>query len=122
VIQPNGLVDDFSRKAEAAVRVGRRAHARDPAIRPNLRQPDNTFRPEFGTRELRRLIYSELETQLAHAMLADEVHEGDRVAARWDREQKVVFELQAQAEAVEQTGSSQRGEDRGFRYRPRNIS
>jgi ATP-dependent Clp protease ATP-binding subunit ClpC len=80
------------------------------------------FRPEFGTRELRRLIYSELETQLAHAMLADEVHEGDRVAARWDREQKVVFELQAQAEAVEQTGSSQRGEDRGFRYRPRNIS
>jgi ATP-dependent Clp protease ATP-binding subunit ClpC len=80
------------------------------------------FRPEFGTRELRRLIYSELETQLAHAMLADEVHEGDRVAARWNREQKVVFELQAQAEAVEQTGSSQRGEDRGFRYRPRNIS
>jgi hypothetical protein len=43
VIQPNGLVDDFSRKAEAAVRVGRRAHARDPAIRPNLRQPDNTL-------------------------------------------------------------------------------
>ena len=37
------------------------------------------FRPEFGARELRRLIRSELETQLARAMLANEVQEGDRV-------------------------------------------
>src|SRR5829696_7527237 len=42
VIQPDVLVDDFSRKAAAAVRVGRCAHARDPAIRPNLRQLNNT--------------------------------------------------------------------------------
>ncbi|MBL7405386.1 hypothetical protein INQ30_23855, partial [Escherichia coli] len=46
-------------------------------------------------RELRRLIRSELETQLARAMLADEVHEGDRVLARWDgSQQKVVLEPQ----------------------------
>ena len=42
------------------------------------------FRPEFGARELRRLIRSELETQLARAMLASEVKEGDKVRARWD--------------------------------------
>jgi ATP-dependent Clp protease ATP-binding subunit ClpC len=54
------------------------------------------FRPEFGARELRRLIRSEIETQLARAMLANEVHEGDRVRARWDSaEQKVVLEPQA---------------------------
>jgi len=53
------------------------------------------FRPEFGARELRRLIRSQLETQLARAMLANEVHEGDRVLARWDGEAgKVVLEPQ----------------------------
>src|SRR5918997_479517 len=58
------------------------------------------FRPEFGAPELRRLIRSEIETQLARAMLANEVHEGDRVRARWDSaEQKVVLEGQARPEA-----------------------
>lgn len=57
------------------------------------------FRPEFGARELRRLIRSELETQLARALLAGEVHEGDRVLARWDgSQQKVVLEPQAKAD------------------------
>jgi ATP-dependent Clp protease ATP-binding subunit ClpC len=42
------------------------------------------YRPEFGARELKRLIRSTLETGLARAMLADEVHDGDRVRARWD--------------------------------------
>ena len=42
------------------------------------------FRPEFGARELRRLIRSELETRLAGAMLGGEVREGDTVLARWD--------------------------------------
>ncbi|MBB4039887.1 ATP-dependent Clp protease ATP-binding subunit ClpC [Microvirga flocculans] len=61
------------------------------------------FRPEFGARELRRLIRSELETQLARAMLANEVHEGDRVLARWDsHEQKVVLEPQPKAEGATQ--------------------
>jgi ATP-dependent Clp protease ATP-binding subunit ClpC len=50
------------------------------------------FRPEFGARELRRLIRSELETKLARAMLAGEVHDGDRVTVRWDRDaRKVTF-------------------------------
>ena len=53
------------------------------------------YRPEFGARELRRLIRTELETQLARAMLADEVQEGDRVLARWEpTEGKVVLEPQ----------------------------
>jgi ATP-dependent Clp protease ATP-binding subunit ClpC len=42
------------------------------------------YRPEYGARELRRLIRSELETRLARAMLAEEVREGDHVVARWD--------------------------------------
>src|SRR3954452_7115434 len=42
------------------------------------------YRPEYGARELRRLIRSELETRLARAMLAEEVREGDHVSARWD--------------------------------------
>ncbi len=59
------------------------------------------FRPEFGARELRRLIRSELETQLARAMLANEVHENDRVLARWDAgQQKVVLEPQAKPDVV----------------------
>jgi ATP-dependent Clp protease ATP-binding subunit ClpC len=54
------------------------------------------FQPEFGARELRRLIRSELETQLARAMLANEVHENDQVLARWDADQqKVVLEPEA---------------------------
>ncbi len=65
------------------------------------------FRPEFGARELRRLIRSELETQLARAMLANEVHEGDRVIARWDsHEQKVMLEPQPKAEGDAQAGNA----------------
>ncbi|MBS3652096.1 ATP-dependent Clp protease ATP-binding subunit [Pseudaminobacter sp. 19-2017] len=59
------------------------------------------FRPEFGARELRRLIRSELETQLARAMLANEVQEGDRVLARWDGDQqRVVLEPQPKADSA----------------------
>jgi ATP-dependent Clp protease ATP-binding subunit ClpC len=51
------------------------------------------FRPEFGARELRRLIRTELETQLARSMLANEINEGDAVSARWDgAQQKVVLD------------------------------
>ncbi|WP_281349018.1 ATP-dependent Clp protease ATP-binding subunit [Microvirga thermotolerans] len=65
------------------------------------------FRPEFGARELRRLIRSELETQLARAMLANEVHEGDRVIARWDsHEQKVMLEPQPKVEGEAQAGGA----------------
>ncbi|WP_442000606.1 ATP-dependent Clp protease ATP-binding subunit [Microvirga sp. 2TAF3] len=57
------------------------------------------YRPEFGARELRRLIRSEIETQLARAMLANEVEEGQRVLARWDGTQhKVIIEPQPKAQ------------------------
>ena len=49
------------------------------------------FRPEFGARELRRLIRTELETELARAMLANEVSEGDKVTARWDGERRKIM-------------------------------
>jgi ATP-dependent Clp protease ATP-binding subunit ClpC len=59
------------------------------------------YRPEFGARELRRLIRSQIETQLARAMLANDVREGQRVLARWDREQdKVVLEPQAEPDSA----------------------
>jgi len=66
------------------------------------------FRPEFGARELRRLIRSELETQLARAMLANEVQEGDRVLARWDKDQqRVALEPQPKAAgATKATGAT----------------
>ena len=44
------------------------------------------YRPEYGARELRRVIRSELETQLARAMLAGDVKEGSTVVARRDAE------------------------------------
>ena len=51
------------------------------------------FRPEFGARELRRLIRSELETELAREMLSGRIEDGDKVRVAWSAdEQKVVFE------------------------------
>jgi ATP-dependent Clp protease ATP-binding subunit ClpC len=51
------------------------------------------YRPEYGARELRRLLRSELETQLAKAMLTGEVKEGETVLARRDPELgRVIFE------------------------------
>ena len=58
------------------------------------------FRPEFGARELRRLIRSELETRLASALLGGEVSEGDTVRARWNAGQ-VVLEPRRAPEAPE---------------------
>jgi ATP-dependent Clp protease ATP-binding subunit ClpC len=51
------------------------------------------FQPEYGARELRRLIRSELETSLARAMRVNELQEGQRVVARWDAvQQRLVLE------------------------------
>ncbi len=51
------------------------------------------FQPEYGARELRRLIRSELETELARAMLGGSVEDGDKVRVTWSPEdQKVAFE------------------------------
>jgi ATP-dependent Clp protease ATP-binding subunit ClpC len=56
------------------------------------------YRPEYGARELRRLIRSELETELARAMLTNEIRDGDKVRARWDAaEQRVLLEPQRPA-------------------------
>jgi ATP-dependent Clp protease ATP-binding subunit ClpC len=56
------------------------------------------YRPEFGARELRRLIRSELETRLASEMLDGRIQEGSKVAARWDEERKrVVLEAKGPA-------------------------
>jgi ATP-dependent Clp protease ATP-binding subunit ClpC len=50
------------------------------------------FQPEYGARELRRLIRSQLETELARAMLGGNVEDGDRVRVRWSTDdQKVTF-------------------------------
>jgi ATP-dependent Clp protease ATP-binding subunit ClpC len=61
---------------------------------------DAGYRPEFGARELRRLIRATLETELARNMLGGEVREGDRVRVRWDAAaHHVVLEPQREAAA-----------------------
>ncbi|WP_281966847.1 ATP-dependent Clp protease ATP-binding subunit [Roseovarius nanhaiticus] len=53
---------------------------------------DAGFQPEYGARELRRLIRSQLETELARAMLGGIVEDGDKVRAMWsDQDQKITF-------------------------------
>ncbi|SFP98502.1 ATP-dependent Clp protease ATP-binding subunit ClpC [Tranquillimonas alkanivorans] len=49
---------------------------------------DVGFRPEYGARELRRLIRSELETKLARDMLSGRIQDGDRVCAHWSDEDR----------------------------------
>jgi ATP-dependent Clp protease ATP-binding subunit ClpC len=69
-------------------RVRRTAHAQGVELELDASLVDHLategYRPEYGARELKRLIRSTLETELARAMLADEVHDGERVRARWD--------------------------------------
>jgi ATP-dependent Clp protease ATP-binding subunit ClpC len=51
------------------------------------------FRPEFGARELRRLIRSELETELAREMLSGRIEDGDKVRVAWTADdQKITFQ------------------------------
>jgi ATP-dependent Clp protease ATP-binding subunit ClpC len=51
------------------------------------------YKPEFGARELKRLIRSELETALAREMLGGSIGKGDHASARWDdKAERVVFE------------------------------
>jgi ATP-dependent Clp protease ATP-binding subunit ClpC len=71
------------------------------------------FQPEFGARELRRLIRSELETELARAMLGGSVEDGDRVRVAWSSDdQKITFEtLEAQAEESAETAEQDEGSD-----------
>ncbi|HYZ62590.1 MAG TPA: AAA family ATPase [Acetobacteraceae bacterium] len=70
------------------------------------------FRPEFGARELRRLIRSEFESRLARALLRGDVQEGDRVTARWDAQaQHVALEPQRRTEPPAQKEEAETGQD-----------
>lgn len=56
------------------------------------------YKPEFGARELKRLIRSELETALAREMLGGGIGKADHASARWDdKAERVVFERQEPA-------------------------
>ena len=79
------------------------------------------YQPEFGARELRRQIRSQLETKLAGAMLRGEIGEGDTVKFLHDRAADAVrWEKQA---AAERAGRAEEEEERaprgGERERPR---
>lgn len=50
------------------------------------------FMPEFGARELRRRIQSEVETKLAKEMLKGEVKEGDQVKISYNDKDGVIIE------------------------------
>jgi ATP-dependent Clp protease ATP-binding subunit ClpC len=57
------------------------------------------YKPEFGARELKRLIRSELETALAREMLGGGIGKGDHATARWDdKAERVSFERTAAPE------------------------
>ena len=61
------------------------------------------YQPEFGARELRRQIRSQLETKLAGAMLRGDIGEGDTVKFLYDRgEDAVRLEKQAATERAEE--------------------
>jgi ATP-dependent Clp protease ATP-binding subunit ClpC len=85
-------------------RVKRTAHGQgvtlafDPSLVDYLAEVG--YQPEFGARELRRRIRTDVETRLASAMLNGGVAEGDTAALRYDRErQRVVIDTGAAAGA-----------------------
>ena len=51
---------------------------------------DVSYQPEYGAREMRRVIRTEIETRLAKAMLSGDVSEGDQVLVRYDKKSKKV--------------------------------
>lgn len=46
---------------------------------------DVGYQPDFGARELRRKIRTEVETRLASALLNDEIHSGQTVVVKYDQ-------------------------------------
>ncbi|MGZ6126187.1 MAG: ATP-dependent Clp protease ATP-binding subunit, partial [Myxococcales bacterium] len=77
------------------------------------------YEPQYGARELRRQIRSQLETVLAGAMLRGEIGEGDTVIFRYDRDASAVrWEKKAAArragsgaEAEEEKQRASRGKE-----------
>jgi ATP-dependent Clp protease ATP-binding subunit ClpC len=56
------------------------------------------YRPEFGARELRRLIRQRVETQLATNLLQDQLQEGDSATVAYDKDlDKVTLSKQVEA-------------------------
>ncbi len=77
------------------------------------------FRPEFGARELRRLIRSELETELAREMLSGRVVDGDKVRVVWSADQqKVVFEKTKKTKVDEGAKAEEDGSGRKRERKP----
>ena len=69
------------------------------------------YRPEFGARELRRLIRSDLETVLAREMLSGAVDDGDTVRAHWEEDAgKVRLEKIASQDTHEGAKAGNEGE------------
>jgi ATP-dependent Clp protease ATP-binding subunit ClpC len=56
--------------------------------------------PEFGAREIRRQIKSEIETRLARAMLGGEVNSGQDITVSYDKEKRHVVIGKPMAEAA----------------------
>jgi ATP-dependent Clp protease ATP-binding subunit ClpC len=70
------------------------------------------YRPEFGARELKRRIRTEVESRLASAMLEGELSEGDTVDIGYDQEQRRVRVSRRDVSAKEPaTGESRAQED-----------
>ncbi|MGB9757539.1 MAG: ATP-dependent Clp protease ATP-binding subunit [Candidatus Bipolaricaulaceae bacterium] len=69
------------------------------------------YRPEFGARELRRKIQTEVENPLAEALLSGQFNRGERVRVRYDKNgEKVTFE---KAAAVAQAGPDSQASENG---------
>jgi ATP-dependent Clp protease ATP-binding subunit ClpC len=69
------------------------------------------YKPEFGARELKRLIRSELETALAREMLGGGIGKDDHANARWDEKaERLSFERKEQPEAEAEVGTEKPNE------------
>jgi ATP-dependent Clp protease ATP-binding subunit ClpC len=76
-------------------RVKRTAHAQDIKLEFDDALVDYLaeigYQPEFGARELKRQIRTQVETRLASTLLGGEVSEGDTVTFRYDQDSDKVF-------------------------------
>jgi ATP-dependent Clp protease ATP-binding subunit ClpC len=55
---------------------------------------DEGYKPEFGARELKRVIQDKLENELARKMLSGDAEEGDQIKADYnDKKDEVIFDV-----------------------------
>lgn len=69
---------------------------------------DAGFRPEYGARELKRLIRTELETKLANEMLSGHLKEGSKAVAAWDEAKQIVSIEKSKAKPKKKPKSSKK--------------